>query len=132
MLWSDLRGMLRPDECLLNEVFQLANVARPRITSQKLQCVFSEFDVWAAFLFQPFFEEMPGQKGDILTAFTERRKKERNDIDAVVEVFSKLSFSNEVVKIFVRRRHNADIDLDRLNSSDSRKFAFLDDAQELS
>src|SRR6188472_850445 len=131
MLRSDLCGMLGPDKRLLDEVFQFANIARPRITSQKIQCVFSKFDPGAPLLFQPFLEKMFGQEWDILTAFTEWRKKERNNVDAVVEVFSKLPFSNEVVKILVRRRHNADIDLDRLNPADSHKFSLLDDAQEL-
>src|SRR5690349_24569881 len=126
MLRSDLRGMLGPDERLFDEVFQLSNIARPRITSQKLQCLFSEFDRGAAFLFQPFLEEMFGQEGNIFTTLTEWREKKRNDVDAVIEVFSELSFSNEVVKILVRRRHNADIDLNGLNPADSCKFTFLD------
>ncbi len=131
MLRSDLRSMLGPDERLLDEVFQLANIARPRIPSQKLQCLFAEFDTGASFLLQPFLEEMFGQERNILAAFTEWRENERNDVDAIVEVFSELRFSNKVIKILVRRCHDADIDLDWLNPPDSCKFALLDDTQEL-
>ena len=74
---------------------------------------------------------MFGEEGNVFAAFPERGQIQRNDVDAVVEVFSELPFSNEFLEILVRRRHDAHIHLDGLHPADSGEFAFLQDAQQL-
>src|SRR4051794_20674419 len=73
---------------------------------------------------------MFGEEGNVFPALPERRQIECNDVDAVVEVFTELSFANEFLEIFIRGGQDAHVDLDGLHPPDSGEFSFLQHAQE--
>lgn len=59
------------------------------------------------------------------------RQVNRKHIDAVIEVFPKRVFRNQLFEILVRSDDNADVGFDRLDAADAAELAELDDAEQL-
>src|SRR5581483_3884068 len=98
------RGALRPQQRLFDDVFQLADVARPGISRQKLDGFFGELLVGSLLLFDSLVQEMLGKKRDILSAFPQRGQIQRNDVDAVIQIFAKRAAADQIVQIFIGGR----------------------------
>ena len=81
--------------------------------------------------FDTFSQKMFGEEWNILTALPEGGQIQRNDVDAVVEVFAELPLANEVFEVLVRRCDDTHIHLDGLYATDSGELSFLQDAQQL-
>ncbi len=71
------------------------------------------------------------QHGDILRALAERRQRDRNDVQPVVEIFPKDAFRNGLLEVLVRRRNHPHINFHILRPSDAPKLPLLQDSQQL-
>ncbi|PYR86104.1 MAG: hypothetical protein DMG18_03815 [Acidobacteria bacterium] len=76
-------------------------------------------------------KEMIGQKRNIVAAVAQRRKLERNDADAVKQIFAELIFGDHLGQIPIRGRNDSNIDRKFLSTSDPPKGSFLQNAQQL-
>jgi hypothetical protein len=76
-------------------------------------------------------EEVLHQQRDVFLSLSERRKMNGNDAQAVEEIIAEGPFGHGVGQVFIRRRQDADVQLDRSGASDMCHFALLDDAQQL-
>src|SRR5258708_3808266 len=74
---------------------------------------------------------MPRQKRDVFAAITQRRDQDRDDAEAIIEVFAKSAFGNLFFKIFVCGCNDADIYIRFFGAADGTNFAFLKDAIQL-
>ena len=123
-------GTLRPDEGLLDDVFHLPDISRPRIPCEQLNGLLGKLLVWPAVFLDPLGQEVLRQQRDILSAVAQRRQVQGDDIDPIIEVFPKLSFPDQFLKVLVCCRDDANIHFDRLHATDARELAFLKHSQQ--
>ena len=64
----------------------------------------------------------------VLRSRPQRRQRDWNDFQPIVQVFTEPPFRDRLVQILVRRRENAHIDLDVPRAADASKLPFLNDA----
>src|SRR5206468_1587523 len=81
-------------------------------------------------LFRKNFQEITGQKRDILRAVLEGRQSDRKDVQAVEEVLTKSVGPNHLPEVAVRGRDQPEIDFDNIVGADSTNFLVLNDAQQ--
>src|ERR1051325_2778732 len=80
------------DDNAFDQVAQLTHVARPGISHQSLDRTIGNFTRPPTISCREFFQEMTGQHRDILLAFSQGRNKEGNYVQAVKQIFTKVSF----------------------------------------
>ncbi len=72
-----------------------------------------------------------GQQRNIFLAVTQRRKFERDHVEAVKEILAESAFPHGLLQLDIGRRHNPDVHLDLLGSTHMHKAAVLEHAQNL-
>ena len=78
-----------------------------------------------------FLEKRPHKERQILLAIAERRHRERNDVQAEIEIVPELSLRYKCGKVPVCRRDQADIGMQRLVSAYPFEGAFAKHAKNL-
>src|SRR5262245_37939125 len=76
-------------------------------------------------------DEVIDERVDVVWALTQRRQRDREDVQAVVEVVTEVSRFHHPEKIAVRRGDHADIDVDRPCSTYTLELVLLQHAEEL-
>src|SRR5437868_12485063 len=125
MFWGDGVRSFGPDKRLFDDIFHLSHISWPWIARQQIDGIFRKLLGGTVIFFYSFGQKMFGEEGNVFSALPERRQIERNDVDAVVEVFTKLSLANKFLEIFIRGGQDAHVDLDGLHPPDSGEFSFL-------
>src|SRR5689334_4824577 len=74
---------------------------------------------------------MVEQKRDILLAVAQRRERNADNVEAVIEVLAKPVFLNQSSKVGVGCGEDPYVDSDSLRASQAHELAFLDNPQEL-
>src|SRR5271154_5001973 len=82
--------------------------------------------VLSAELLQEFLDE----KRDVFLAIPQRRDVERDDVEAIEEVFTKVAAGDLLFKVFVRSSNDADIDMDRVRRSNGEKALLVERAKD--
>ena len=98
----------------LDQVLELADVARPPVRRQDLQRRIGDALDLLAELRLVAVEEEPRQLRQILDAIAQRRHPDRDDVDPVVEVLAEAPFLDRLLEIDVGRGDQPEIGLDRL------------------
>ncbi len=62
---------------------------------------------------------MPGQRGNVFGAFTQRRQVYGDDVQSVIKIFAKTAFSNFLLKVLMRCRQNAHISPQKVASANA-------------
>lgn len=75
-------------------------------------------------------QEMLYQEGDVLSPVPEGRKRQLDDLQAVVKVFPELAALHLCLQVLVGGRDDSNIHPHRLRVSHSLEFLFLEDPQE--
>src|SRR5579863_6156197 len=75
-------------------------------------------------------DEVLDEQQDILSPVPERRHLNRKHVESIKEISAKASIGHGGCQVTVGRRDHSNVDLDRLRSSDSLKFSFLQYSQE--
>src|SRR5690606_2786306 len=108
-----------------DEIFELAHIARPAVALQKLHALTVDGLGRQALLFG-LREKVAHEVGNILGPLMQRRKADRNDVEAIEEVFAEEAEIDELPEIAIGGGDDADIGLDGCPPSDRRVFALLE------
>ena len=119
------------DDGALEAVAQLADVPRPVVRAQALAGGAGEPRRLLTELLRQMGEIPVDERVDVLRPLAERGNADREDADAVEEVFAEEALGDELVEGPVRRRDDPDVDLDRDRAADPVERALLEHAQEL-
>ena len=115
----------------LDDVLQLADVARPVVFLQQIQRLGGQLEVGLLVFLAVLLEEVLDQQRDVVLALAQRRQLHGDDVQPVVQVLAELAFVHHVAQIDVGRGDDPDVDLDRLDAAEAHELALLDDAQQL-
>src|SRR5580704_9541486 len=113
----------------LNHIFELANVARPRIVNQGVhdigRNVLDGFVLAAA----EFLHEVTNQQRNIFRTLAQCGKLNRKNVETIVEVTAELLLGNQLCKVGVGGGDNAHIDVLSAIAAKTLEFLFLQDTQ---
>src|SRR5258707_11465945 len=111
-------------------VFQLANVARPRVSLQHRYRFGGDGRSFNAEVTGVFAEKVLDQHRNVLAAFAQGRELEADHVEAVEEVFAKRPFANHRFQIAVRGGDDAHIHRNSLPAANALESLLLEHAQE--
>ena len=114
----------------LDDILQLANVARPVVALERLDVASRDFP-WRQV--QPLTEnsnEVCRQQADIRRPFAKRQHLDREDAKAIKEVLAEAAGARLGFQIAIRGRNNAHVDTPRRVISDTFEFPLLQHAQQ--
>ena len=112
-----------------DDVFQLADIARPWIGLEQLQRLVVK-TLGVKPLAHRAADEMAHQVRHILGAIPERRQAQGHDVETIIEIFAKQALVDQDLEILVGGGNNADIGLDRGAATHRRVLALLQHAQQ--
>ena len=122
---------LREDHRPLDEVGELAHVARPRIVAERLEGLARDHVDVPVHRTRETLHEKADQRLDVLGALPQRRDADREDVQAVVEVVAEPVFVNHLNEVPIRCCDQTDVDLDRPGAADALELVLLEHAEEL-
>src|SRR5262249_25714485 len=70
------------------------------------------------------------QQRNVLAPLAQRRQLDDHVLQALVQVLAEMAVGHRRLQVAVRRRHHADIDLDRLGAARARSLAVFQPAQQ--
>src|SRR5689334_19541501 len=116
----------RHDDRTLYRILQLSNVARPVIGEDPFpRRILEAFDA-LAILHRESLQELVREQLHVFRALAERWKIDLYDREPVVQILAKLAFADRLLQILVRRRNDADVDVDLLLPSQAPHHARLE------
>jgi len=118
------------DDATGDVILKFANVSVPWMTNERTHGPFRDgVDV---FLHRVgiVLHEIPDELRNVRLSFTKRRKRNREDIQAVVQVFAKFTVVNHLPEIAVGGGDDTDVDARRACATDRFEFAFLKNAEQ--
>src|SRR5579862_5358934 len=122
---------LRKDDAPFNEMLQLTDVSRPRMTYQSIHHFFRN-------LFHPLmhplgknFHEMTCKQRYVFRAIPQRRQSDWKNMEAIEQIAPESIFRNQLLQVLVRRHYQAHIYTLCLRTSKPLEFRFLQDTQKL-
>ena len=80
---------------------------------------------------ETMLERVFRQQRDVRAAVAQRRQRDGDDVDAIVEVLAKASLGDFLGQVAIGGGDQADVDPDRLVAADAAQLALLQDAQKL-
>src|SRR5262245_52117318 len=126
----DERFVLQNDEPL-DHVLELADVARPVIPEESLSEVFGQRTHRPVVPLRVLRKEKVGQLRNLVAALAQRRDVRLNDLQAIVEVFTKIAAHHHLLEVAVGRGHDAHVDVNLLVASEFRELRVLQHVQQL-
>src|SRR5262249_44061724 len=115
----------------LDDVAQLADVARPAVLFHLVIGRLGEVADPPARLADEAFQEVVGEQADIALALAQGRYADFDDLQPEEEVAAELAFADSFFQRRVGSRDDADIDADRHTAADALEGMAFEDAQEL-
>src|ERR1700754_1885842 len=110
-------------------IFNLADVAGPIVVLETIDCSVSESLDLAAALPSIFLDEVASQQRNIFAALPQRGHGMRHDVQAIVEVFAKLSFFDLIDERAVRCGDDPNVHLQGTSAANTDHLPFLQDPQ---
>ena len=105
------RGASREDGGALEDVLQLADVARPRVRHQPAECRRVDAVKPPGDPRRELVEEVLRQQRNILGPLAERRELDREDAEPVVQVFAERLLADGLLEVAVGGGDDPDVDL---------------------
>src|SRR5579884_434164 len=115
----------------LHEVFELANISRPRILHHALKRIVTEGCGSFAIVLAVFLKKEFKKYRNLLDALTQRRDMYRDNIQPVKKIFAKHSIGHVALERFVGGRKHSHINPDVALSAEAGKFSILQHMQQL-
>ena len=109
-------------------ILQFPDVTGPTMLEQCRDQIIGHLFCGSRFLVEAL-EEVAGDESDIFSSIAKRRQMHIDDIEAVVQIFTKSAVSYFRGEVEVCRREYSYIDLDGLLSSNSTNHTLLDHSQ---
>ena len=119
------------DDGALDLVFELADVARPRVGLDGTIGVVGEPDNRPSLLPRVLGQQVPRKNQSTLLAVAERRDVDRDFTDAVVQVFTKKVLLDEVLRVLVGRADDPHVHGNFFAATDTFDNALLEESQQL-
>src|SRR5205085_12609325 len=117
-------------EGALNGVLKLADVAGPVVVSQtRARLARNPFHLPVT-LVADLLNEIICQQWNILASLPERRHGERDDVEAIVEVWTECALTDGFFEVSVGRANQSDINLERACAADALELSLLKHAQQ--
>src|SRR5262249_4054343 len=114
----------------LHDVFEFADVPRPRIVAEHLSRLGGDHIDATVHAQSKLADEVVDERVDVVGTLAQRRQRDRADVQAGVEVVTEVSRFDHPGKIAVRGGDHADIDVDRTGSAETLEFLLLQHAEE--
>src|SRR5581483_5506286 len=124
-------GARREDHGAFDQVFEFANVARPRVLTQLFHYIgWNRLD---RFLHpaRVLLREIADEKRNVFHTRAQRRYKDGKHIEAVIEIGAKLLLSDHLLEVAIGGGDEPDFRFDRTRAAKPLEFLFLQYAQEL-
>ena len=121
----------RQHDRTLDDVLQLAHVARPVVSLHEVEGLGRQLQVRLVVLGPVLLQEVMGEQRDVFAPVAQRRQLDLDDVQPIVEVFSELPFGHELLEVDVGRRDDAGVDLLRLDPAQPHELPFLHHPQQL-
>src|SRR5207249_317608 len=115
----------------LDQIFQLADVARPPVLLQDSHRGIGHAlnSLAEARVVAP--QEKIREQRNIFRPLTQRRQLDRDDVDSIEQVFAEPAVLDGLLQVDVGRGDETELRFDRLGSADALDLAFLNRAQQL-
>ena len=124
-------GAGREDDGALQDVLQLADVPGPSIGDEAPHGLPAHSVDPLADASGELVDQEPHEQRDVLGAVAERRERDREDAEAVVEVFAERLVADGLEQVAVGGGDDPDVDRHRRAAADALDLALLEDAEEL-
>ena len=124
-------GIRGQRQCSFNDIFQFADVAWKRVAHQVLQSVLSDADVAQALALAVLVEEIAHELGNVFLPLAQRRENDFHDLEAIVEILTKLAALDHFFEAAMSGGENSDIDGDAAAAAEFFDFPLLQNAQQL-
>ena len=111
-------------------ILQLPNVARPIVSLQLLEGRLGKMFRRQPIVDRQFVKKVPCEVGDILRPLAQRRRSQRNHVEAIVKVFPKSSRGHFTLKIAIRGGNHTDINGNLLVAADRTYRALLENPEQ--
>ena len=122
---------LRHEDAPLDGVIELADVARPWMIEERLECRGFETGQRLAVTLGMLPEKIRGERRDVFAPLPQRRQANFDGVDPEQQVLPETSSGHFVAENRVRRRHDADVDVAGARGADALEVARFEDAQQL-
>ncbi len=123
-------GIEVEDDGPFDDVAEFADVARPSVFAKFLARSIGESFTGLVIFGTKAVEKVMSEGKDVFDSLAQRGDVERDDIEAVEEIFTENFRFNGFLHVPVGSGEKADIHLDRAGTADPFKFLFLDGAEE--
>ena len=104
---------------------ELADVTRPGIGRQPLQCGLGEVAGRAPMTSALALGEVAGQDGDVAPALAQRRERDGEHIEAIEQILAELTLSHHALQVSVGGGDDADIDHNGIGAADALELLLL-------
>src|SRR2546430_11456982 len=115
----------------LDHVLQLADVSRPRMVTERLPRLARDHIDAAIQAAGKLADEVIDERVDVLRPLTEGRYRDREDVQAVVQIVTEAAPFDHPGEVAVRGGDQTDVDGDRPCPAETLELVFLQHAQEL-
>src|SRR5687768_17025658 len=119
------------DERAFNHIFQLSNVAGPRVCLEPLHQRGRYVRDRAPDRLLPLLDVGPDELGNVFGTLTKRRQSDGKHAQPIVQIRAKLSSGDRGVEMAMRRSDDADVDLSRARGAHALELPVLHDTQQL-
>ena len=127
-----MRGPARQHDRALDDVLELAHVARPVVLRQQIERLRRQLEVASCLFSSPYFSrKCCDEQRDVVLAIAQRRQLDRDDVQPVEQILAEPPVLHHLPQVDVGRGDDADVDLDRLHAAEAHELALLDHAQQL-
>src|SRR5262245_4110368 len=121
----------RQNHGALDHVLQLADVSRPRMVTERLPRLGRDHIDATIHAASKLADEVIDESIDVLRPLTERRYRDREDVQAVVQIVTEAAPFHHPCDVPVRGGDQTDVDVDRPCPAETLELAFLQHAEEL-
>src|SRR5437870_2643428 len=115
----------------MDHILQLADVSRPRMVTERLPRLARDHIDAAIQAAGKLADEVIDERVDVLRPLTEGRYRDREDVQAVVQIVTEAAPFDHPGEVAVRGGDQTDVDVDRPCPAETLELVFLQHAQEL-
>ena len=130
VLWTQLKS-LQLGQRAIDSILQLANVAGPAVAGEHRTEIGGELRPRDALLISKAGHEQLRQRHNVLRAVAQRRQIQRQDVEAIVEIFAEKPFLHQLDQVFLRRADHPHIDVHFMILANAAEGAVVEKAQQL-
>ena len=119
-----------PDNCALDDIAQLSNVSRPRVSSEGIETVLAHtLDSFLVFPIE-FLDEVPDEQRQILEPVAQRRQLDGVNVKTVVKVLAQSPLANRLMQRTIGCGEDAYVDRQLFACAETENFLFFENTEQ--